>query len=163
MAKVLSTTSRLYLGVFGLLMFPVLSAAIIGFVLIWWFLKCHWCPFLSTLGVTDFRRVALQWWLIPVHCLPFFHWSLCLDGSRMGILLSSWHATLDFCGLFSSSCSLFSCFCRVSDWPRKLFRWYATWDWWHLQLHACFSSWAQHFDASISLFRCCWCFWGQLV
>jgi photosystem II P680 reaction center D1 protein len=33
MAKVLSTTSRLYLGVFGLLMFPVLSAAIIGFVL----------------------------------------------------------------------------------------------------------------------------------
>ena len=28
-----STTSRLYLGVFGLLMFPVLSAAIIGFVL----------------------------------------------------------------------------------------------------------------------------------
>jgi hypothetical protein len=29
-AKVLSTTSRLYLGVFGLLMFPVLSAAIIG-------------------------------------------------------------------------------------------------------------------------------------
>jgi hypothetical protein len=33
MTKVLSTTSRLYLGVFGLLMFPVLSAAIIGFVL----------------------------------------------------------------------------------------------------------------------------------
>jgi len=33
MAKVLSTTSRLYLGVFGLLMFPVLSAAIIGLLL----------------------------------------------------------------------------------------------------------------------------------
>ena len=185
MAKVLSTTSRLYLGVFGLLMFPVLSAAIIGFVLCfvaappvdidgirkpvagsYQFTAFHFfigvCAWMGREWEFSYRLGMRHWIFVAfsapvaassaIKALRTAVWvcsSMGIKSDAFGYPLGLVIPNVGFASLLTQSPHLILAHCpvstplgscRVSDWPRKLFRWYATWDWWHLQLHACFSS-----------------------
>ena len=114
---VLSTTNRLYLGWFGIILFPVLSLASVGYVVGFIFappvdidgirepvagsliygnniITGAVIPSSNAIGVNFYALwdashlgVVVQWWFVPVCVISLYAWRRRMDGKRMGILV----------------------------------------------------------------------------